>query len=98
VLALATGGDIRCARRRAMRELIGKIPTKNPNVIEEVYLSELVRCRECHQMAPMGIEVITVKREGGSRKVLRHGYYCRAHGHDYEMTVQSLPVRPRTKK
>jgi len=81
-----------------MRELIGKIPTKDPNVIEEVYLSELVRCRECHRTAPMGIEVITVKREGGSRKVLRHGCYCRAHGHDYEETVQSLPVRPRTKK
>jgi hypothetical protein len=81
-----------------MRELIGKIPTKDPNVIEEVYLSELIRCRECHQTAPMGIEVITVKRDGGSREVLKHGYYCRAHGHDYEETVQSLPVRPRTKK
>jgi len=80
-----------------MRELIGKIPTKDPNVIEEVYLSALIRCRE-YQTAPMGIEVITVKREGGARKVLKHGYYCRAHGHDYEETVQSLPVRPRTKK
>lgn len=59
-----------------MRELIGKIPTKDPNVVEEVYLSELIRCRECHQTVPIGIEVLTVKREGASKKVLRHGYYC----------------------
>jgi len=81
-----------------MRELIGKIPTKDPDVTEEVYLSELVRCRECQMTVPMGIEVITVKRDGASRKVLSHGCYCRAHGHDYEMTVQSLPVRPRIKE
>jgi hypothetical protein len=81
-----------------MRELIGKIPTKHPNVVEEVYLSELVRCRQCHQTAPMGIEVIAVKREGASRKILKHRYFCRAHGHDYEMTVQSLPIRPLTKE
>lgn len=76
-----------------MRELIGKIPTKDPTVTQEVYLSELVRCRECQMTAPMGIEVITVKRDGASKRVLSHGYYCRAHGHDYEMTVQNLPIR-----
>ena len=81
-----------------MRELIGKIPTEDSDVTQEVYLSELVRCRECQMTVPMGIEVISVKRDGASRKVLSHGCYCRAHGHDYEMTVQSLPVRPSTKK
>jgi len=81
-----------------MRELIGKILTKDANVTEEVYLSELIRCRECQRTVPIGIEVVTVKRDGASKKVLSHGYYCRAHGHDYEMTVQSLPVRPRIKE
>jgi hypothetical protein len=96
--ASVSDSDIRSARRRAIRELIGKIPTKDPNIVEEVYLSELIRCRECQQTAPMGIEVITVKRDGGSRKVLRHGYFCRSHGHDYEMTLQSLPIRTRTRE
>ena len=32
-----------------MRELIGKIPTKDPNITYVVYLSELVRCLECEQ-------------------------------------------------
>jgi hypothetical protein len=44
-----------------MRELIGKIPTKDPNITEVVYLSEIVRCLECEQPVPMGIEVMTVK-------------------------------------
>jgi hypothetical protein len=77
-----------------MRELIGKIRTKDPGVIEEVYLSELVRCQECEQTVPIGIEVVTVKRDQKPRKVLHHGYYCRAHGHDHETRVQSLPMRP----
>jgi len=77
-----------------MRELIGKIPTKDPKVIEEVYLSEIVRCSECQRTVPMGIEVITVKKGGESKKVLRHEYYCRAHGLDYEIKVQNLPIRP----
>lgn len=80
--------------RQAMRELIGKIRTKDRSVIEAVYLSELVRCQECEQTVPIGIEVVTVKRDGKSRKVLHHGYYCRAHGHDHETRVQSLQMRP----
>jgi hypothetical protein len=76
-----------------MRELIGKIRTKDPGVTEEVYFSELIRCQECERTVPVGIEVITVKKDKESRKVLRHGYYCRAHGLDYESTVQSLPIR-----
>jgi hypothetical protein len=45
-----------------MRELIGKIPTKDPNITEVFYLSEIVRCLECEQPVPMGIEVVTVKK------------------------------------
>src|SRR5690242_17610213 len=45
-----------------MRELIGKIPDKDPNITEVVYLSEIVRCLECEQTVPMGIEVVTVKK------------------------------------
>jgi hypothetical protein len=77
-----------------MRERLGKIPTKDPNVTEEVYLSETVRCRECEKTVPIGIEVVTVKREKEFKKFLAHKYYCRAHGLDYEMRVQSLPIRP----
>ncbi len=80
-----------------MRELMGKIPTKDPNIIEEVYLSEIVRCRECQRTVPMGIEVLTVKKGEECREVLRHEYYCRAHGIDYEARVQSLPIRPHGK-
>jgi hypothetical protein len=35
-----------------MRELIGKIPTKDPNVTEVVYLAEMVRCLDCEQTVP----------------------------------------------
>ena len=49
-----------------MRELIGKVPTKDPNITEVVYLSEIVRCLECEQTVPMGIEVVTVKLSGTS--------------------------------
>jgi len=38
-----------------MRELIGKIPTKDPNITEMVYRTEMVRCLECQRTAPMGI-------------------------------------------
>jgi hypothetical protein len=75
-----------------MRELIGKIPTKDPNVTETVYLSEIVRCRECQMTVPIGIEVVRLKKDGESKKVLRHEYYCRAHGIDYEERVRSLPI------
>jgi hypothetical protein len=71
-----------CVGRQAMRELLGKIPTKDPNVSEQVYLSELVRCSECQRTVPIGIEVVTVKKGAESREVLRHQYYCRAHGLD----------------
>ena len=84
-------------RRRPVRELLGKIPTKDPDVIQEIYLSETVYCRECTTMAavPVGIEVVTVKTGKTSKKVLRHEYYCRAHGFVYEIRVQGLPIRPR---
>ncbi len=76
-----------------MRELMGKIPSKDdPNVIEKVYLSEIVRCHKCQRTAPIGIEVVTIKKDGESKKVVRRGCYCRAHGHDYEMRLQSLPI------
>jgi hypothetical protein len=45
-----------------MREIIGRIPTKDPNITEVVYLSEVVRCLECQKTVPMGIEVVTVKK------------------------------------
>jgi hypothetical protein len=73
---------------------MGKIPTKDPNVSEEVYLAEIVRCRECEVTVPMSIEVVTVKKDGKAKKVIRHEWYCRAHGLDYETRVQSLPIRP----
>jgi hypothetical protein len=76
-----------------MRELIGKIPTKDPNITEVVYLTEIVRCLECEQTVPMGIEVVTVKKGEGSREVVRHVFYCRGHGFDYETKAQSLPIR-----
>jgi hypothetical protein len=81
-----------------MRELMGKIPTKDPNVTEVVYLSELVRCRECQRTVPVGIEVITFRKDGESKKVLRHECYCRAHGVDYETRVQGLAIRPHAQR
>ena len=47
-----------------MRELIGRIPTKDSNVTKEVYLSELIRCRNCERTVPVGVEVVTVKGAG----------------------------------
>jgi hypothetical protein len=80
-----------------MREMIGKIPTKDPNITEVVYLSEIVRCLECQQTVPMGIEVVTVKKSGESAKAVRHVCYCRGHGFDYETKAQSPPIRPHAK-
>jgi hypothetical protein len=77
-----------------MRELIGKIPTKDPNITEMVYRTEMVRCLECQRTEPMGIEVVTVKKNEKSKEVVRHVCYCRGHGFDYEMKAQSLPIRP----
>ena len=53
-----------------MRELIGKIPTKDPTITEVVYLSEVVRCLECEQTVPMGIEVVTVKYRSNFNELL----------------------------
>ena len=55
-----------------MRELMGKIPTKDPDINEEVYLSEMVRCSECQMTVPVGIEVVTIKKDGKSKKLIRH--------------------------
>ncbi len=71
-----------------MRQLLGKIPIKYLNVTEEVYLSECVRCQDCQITVPMGIEVVTVRKEGKSKSVVRHGRYCRAHGADYVTRAQ----------
>jgi hypothetical protein len=65
-----------------MRELMGKIPTKNPDISQNVYLSETILCQECKKTVPVGIEVVTIKRVGESRKVLKHEYYCRPHAFD----------------
>ena len=77
-----------------MRELIGKIYTKDPSISEKVYFAEMVRCLECQQTVPMGIEVVTVQKSGESKKVLRHVCYCRGHGFDYESKAHSRPIRP----
>ena len=76
-----------------MRELVGKIPTKDPNIVEVVYRAEIVRCLECQKTVPMGIEVVTVQKSGESKKVLRHVCYCRGHGFDYETKAHSRPIR-----
>jgi hypothetical protein len=66
-----------------MRQLLGKISTNYRNVTEEIYLSECVRCQNRQVAVPMGIEVVTVRKEGKSKTVIKHGWYCRAHGTDY---------------
>ena len=85
-------------QERAMRELMGKIPTKDPNVTEVVYLSEIVRCLECQRTVPMGIEVVTEKKIGDSKSVLKRQCYCRAHGYDYEARLQGPAIRPNTQR
>lgn len=72
-----------------MRQLIGKLPIKYRNVIEEIYLSEHVRCQNCQITVPIGIEVITVQKEGKSKKIVKHCWYCRAHGADYTAKVEA---------
>jgi hypothetical protein len=66
-----------------MRQLLGKIPIKYRNVTEEVYHSECVRCQNCQTTVPMGVEVVTFRKEGTSKKLIKHGWYCRAHGAEY---------------
>ena len=80
-----------------MRELIGKVPTHDPRVTQNIYRSESVRCQKCLRTVAMGIEVVTVKTEGQFQKVLRHEYYCRAdafdsHGMDYETSILNRPI------
>ena len=66
-----------------MRQLVGRRPIKNRNVIEEIYFCENVRCQTCQTTVPMGIEVVTVRKEGKSKELIRHCWYCRAHGADF---------------
>jgi hypothetical protein len=74
-----------------MRELIGTKLTADPGVIKSVYRSELVYCCECRKTVPVGIEVITTKKDRDSQTVLRHENYCRLHGMEYEtMTHRHL--------
>ena len=66
-----------------MRQLVEKISFKSKGVTDEIYLSENIRCQECHRTVPVGIEVITVQKAGENSKVIKHRYYCRAHGSEY---------------
>ena len=75
-------------KRLTMRQLLGKVPSKERGALDEVYLSEHVRCRECQKTAPMGIEVVTVKKDGRTKKVLKRAFFCRIHGADYYARAQ----------
>jgi hypothetical protein len=75
-------------RRRIMRQLIGRIPIQARNVIEEVYFSEHVRCQKCQITVPVGIEVVTITKQGKTKMVVKHAWYCRAHGSKYATRVQ----------
>ena len=66
-----------------MRQLVGRTPIKYHNVIEEIYFSENVRCQTCQTTVPTGIEVVTFRKEGNSKQLIRHCWYCRAHGADF---------------
>ena len=66
-----------------MRQLLGKSRFTSGNVTEEVYLSENVSCQTCQITVPMGIEVVTVRDERDSKKVVKRARYCRAHGAEY---------------
>jgi len=67
-----------------MRELIGTRLTGESGVTKSVYRSDLVYCRECRKTVPVGIEVITTRQDQDSKTVLKHEYYCRVHGMEYE--------------
>jgi len=71
-----------------MRQLLGKMSVKHLH-FTEVYLSEQVRCHDCQRMVPMGIEVVTVRKEGEARKVINRRCYCRAHGSSIASDVLS---------
>jgi hypothetical protein len=66
-----------------MRQLLGKIPIKYRNFTEEIYLSECVHCQNCQATVPTGIEVVTVRNEGNSKRIIRRRSFCRGHGADY---------------
>ncbi|HET7805311.1 MAG TPA: hypothetical protein VFL53_13800 [Pseudolabrys sp.] len=66
-----------------MRQLIGKIRVRG-RIVEEVYLSEQIRCGECQKMVPIGVEVVTVEKDTKPKKVLKRAWYCRSHAGDYE--------------
>jgi len=66
-----------------MRQLIGKI-TVTGKVLEEVYLSEQVRCRECQKTVPIGVEVVAIEKGTSPKKVIKRAFYCRSHAGDYE--------------
>ena len=74
-----------------MRQLIGKVPSKERGAIDEVYLAEHVRCRECQRTAPMGIEVVTVQKAATNKKILRRAFFCRDHGAEYQSRAQGEP-------
>jgi hypothetical protein len=71
-----------------MRQLIGRLPGKERGSVDEVYLAEHVRYRECQRTAPMGIEVVTVQKTGTSKKILRRAFFCRSHGAEYQSRAQ----------
>ena len=71
-----------------MRQLLGKIPIKHRSVLVEIYLTEHVRCQTCQTTAPVGIEVVTFRKEGQSKERVRHCWYCRAHGAEYAAKTQ----------
>ena len=57
-----------------------KDPHQGPEkVVEEVYLSEQIRCCECLRTVPIGVEVVTVQKDGPSKKVVKRAFYCRSH-------------------
>jgi len=76
---------------QAMRQLIGKLPSKERGAVDEIYLAEHVRCRECQRTSPMGIEVVTVQKVGATKKILRRAFFCRAHGGEYQARAQGDP-------
>ncbi len=71
-----------------MRQFIGKLPTKERGVVDEIYIAETVRCRDCQKTSPMGIEVVTVKKQGKNKIILRRAFFCRVHGAEYHSRAQ----------
>ena len=67
-----------------MRELISTKMTSEPGVIKSVYRSELVYCTECKKTVPIGIEVVTIRKDADTQKVLKRQFLCRVHGVEYE--------------